>query len=630
MNTSWIDRIEEAKKHEESWRKDAVKAVQKYRGKHKAGLNVLWPNTELKRAALFARLPKPVVKRRFGRNLLSSQTSLMIERVIQYNMDTQAWFQTFEDAVLDAVLPGRCVVRLRYRPRYREREEPVDTDEMGNFFAHGEPVTQDMVEIRNDEVFFVHNELMSEHVIYEHVPWPDFCLDPTAERWVDVRWIAFHHVMSPEAAKRDFGARNVAAKIAEVQGNRRREQSGATDNDKPTHDKQLSVWEVWDKEKKKVHFVTENHSRASQRTVTLKTYDDPTRLQEFFPTPEPLRSVRTPGTLSPVTEYSLYESLAVQVDELSRRIGQSIKRLVPKGIYDASMREALANVARSDETFLHPVSNWMAVAESRAKGGMIEWFPFKEFVDSVSVMEAELDQKLQRIYEVTGLSDILRGSTDARETATAQKIKSQFGGLRLQPFQASLQRYIRSCMEIEAELIAEHYEIDTIAAIAQMEPPEGMEQLLRSDVARQFSIDIETDSTIAMDDAQEKQDRTEFLQVFSNTLANSAEAVNAGLFPQEALARFIEFAVQPWRVGRELEEVIDNLAQPKPQPPDAAAQAAQAKAAIAQSELMLKAQKHQDDMNLDSAKLQLDSEKVRLEDQREREKMFIDALKATA
>jgi hypothetical protein len=44
---------------------------------------------------------------------------------------------------------------------------------------------------------------------------------------------------------------------------------------------------------------------------------------------------------------------------------------------------------------------------------------------------AQRDQLVQAIYEISGISDVLRGSTDAQETLGAQQIKANFGSLRL-------------------------------------------------------------------------------------------------------------------------------------------------------------------------------------------------------
>jgi hypothetical protein len=44
------------------------------------------------------------------------------------------------------------------------------------------------------------------------------------------------------------------------------------------------------------------------------------------------------------------------------------------------------------------------------------------------------------IYEVTGISDIVRGQGNAQETATAQEIKSQWGSLRIRKLQKQIER----------------------------------------------------------------------------------------------------------------------------------------------------------------------------------------------
>jgi hypothetical protein len=67
------------------------------------------------------------------------------------------------------------------------------------------------------------------------------------------------------------------------------------------------------------------------------------------------------------------------------------------------------------------------------------------------------------IYEITGISDILRGSSVASETATAQNIKTQWGTLRLKRLQKEVQRYARDLLRMTLEIAASKFSEDTWA-----------------------------------------------------------------------------------------------------------------------------------------------------------------------
>ena len=83
-------------------------------------------------------------------------------------------------------------------------------------------------------------------------------------------------------------------------------------------------------------------------------------------------------------------------------------------------------------------------------------------------------------------------------------------------------------------------------------------ELLRKDVTRGYRIDIETDSTIFGDKAQNKENATEFLGALSSYMQQAEQAMQLPeLLP--LYAKSIQWAVRQFRVGRDLESEIDNF-----------------------------------------------------------------------
>ncbi len=72
----------------------------------------------------------------------------------------------------------------------------------------------------------------------------------------------------------------------------------------------------------------------------------------------------------------------------------------------------------------------------------------------------------QDLYEITGISDIVRGQTSASETATAQQIKGQFATLRLDNNQKDVARFSKDLVVIMTEVIAKHFSLDTIKQVS--------------------------------------------------------------------------------------------------------------------------------------------------------------------
>jgi hypothetical protein len=168
-------------------------------------------------------------------------------------------------------------------------------------------------------------------------------------------------------------------------------------------------------------------------------------------------------------------------------------------------------------------------------------------------------QILQIIYEVTGISDIIRGGgTKASETATAQQLKAHYGSMRLRLRQDAIQKYIRDLFRIKAELIAENYEPEILQRITGMEVTDEMLQIMRDDKTRQYQIDVETDSTVFADEEEMKRTRVEFANVMGGYLIQAIEATRAAPELTPIAFGILKFVAGAWKIGRNFEDVIDE------------------------------------------------------------------------
>ena len=90
----WQMELESADQTEKDWRDRGRAVVARYRDERSAdsfgaGLykqfNILWSNTETMKGALFARMPKPDVRRRYSdNNPITRQVAIVLERAFQY------------------------------------------------------------------------------------------------------------------------------------------------------------------------------------------------------------------------------------------------------------------------------------------------------------------------------------------------------------------------------------------------------------------------------------------------------------------------------------------------------------------------------------------------------------------
>jgi hypothetical protein len=95
-------------------------------------------------------------------------------------------------------------------------------------------------------------------------------------------------------------------------------------------------------------------------------------------------------------------------------------------------------------------------AERGGIKGQVDWVPIDQVVNAIGHLRQYRQDKVMQIYEVLGISDIMRGSSKASETAAAQQIKAQFGSTRIQLKQFYIADWITQALRIKAEIICKH------------------------------------------------------------------------------------------------------------------------------------------------------------------------------
>jgi len=534
----WQNELEQASQFERDWRERGNRVVERYRderggnaviGPIASRFNILWANTETLKGALFARMAKPDVRRRFpDPNPAARQVAILLERTLSYDLDTYDASRPLKSALEDYLLPGRGVVWVVY--------EPIIIKE------------KIKVEVKDDGIDIVEEEEV-EHVgdqrcRFEYVHWQDYRESPS-RRPEDATWRARRHLFTrDELVGRGF-AHAYEVPLTWMPDTDSNEQLDEIYN-------RAEVWEIWDKVQRKRLFV------ASGYKDLLAEDDDPYQLEDFFPTPVPLIAVRTNNTSVPVPEFTLYQDQADELDRVTSRITHLIEGLKRRGVYDSSVPE-LANLATAGDNDFVPSENFSSLAQ---KGGLSVVFQTEDISQISTVLQGLYTQRaqvLQIIYEVTGISDIIRGGgTKASESATAQQLKAQYGSMRLRLRQDAIQKYIRDLFRIKAELIAENYEPEILERITGMEVTDEMLQIMRNDKTRHYQIDVETDSTVFADEEEMKRTRVEFANVMGGYLVQAIEATRNAPELTPIAFEILKFVSGAWKIGRNFEDVIDQ------------------------------------------------------------------------
>jgi len=591
------------------WTARTKKILKRYRddtrgnsGNETAKFNILWSNVQTLIPAVYAKLPKADVSRRFGDNdPVSRVASLLIERAIDFEIEHYPDFRsTMRYSVEDRFLGGRGVAWARYEPHVAPQGIGDD----------GLQVTEDIEQGEDGE--------MPEQIEYECAPvdyvhWRDFG-HSTARTWEEVtcvwRWV----YMTYEALVERFGEEK-AKKIPLDQGP---EPLNAYNESKKSYNR-AKICELWDKETNKVYWLSKSVP------VFIDERDDPLQLEGFFPCPKPLYATTTSDSLVPVPDFVLYQDQAMELDILSDRIDGLVKSLRVRGVYDASQPALQRLMTEGDNNSLIPVDKWMAFGEKGGLKGSIDLLPLDTLAAALMQCYQARDNIKQQIYEITGISDIIRGASYASETATAQQIKGQYAGLRLRSMQEDVALYASELIRLKAQIICSKFQPQTILAYAaaqQMQPadqqliPQAL-QLIKDRPLRNFRIEVASDSLVQLDENQMKQERLEFLNTYSNFLR---QALPVGQSSPEMIPMMIEllkYGVGAFKQARPIEGALDqalqqltkSAGQPKPSPEQQKAQVeAQMEQQKAQMQSQLEQAKMQSTMQIEQAKLQAEAQ----------------------
>jgi hypothetical protein len=404
--------------------------------------------------------------------------------------------------------------------------------------------------------------------------------------------------------------------------------------------KKAKIWEIWDKTDKMVYWYAEGYPKC------LDKKPDPLELDGFFPCPKPLFATTSTDQMVPVPDYIEYQDQARELDEVTSRISYLVKACKVVGVYDSSQKAIARMFTEGTDNTLIPVDSWMAFAEKGGIKGSIDWVPLDMIVAALNQLYLARDQIKQTIYEVTGISDILRGASQAQETLGAQQIKAQFASMRLDDMKKDVARFASDIIRIKAQIMCEFYQDQSLIDMSGIMDTDDAQfvpqalQMLRNEAMRNFAIEITADSLAEMDEISERQGRMEFLQASASFLQQAVPAAQQVPEIGQLLGEMLMFTIRAWKSAEPMEaafeEAFRKLNQPKPPAPPSPeqikaqadaqkaqidAQVAQVKAqsdaAIAQFEAQRIQAEKAAEMQMAQIKAQGDAEKEALKQQHE-------------
>ena len=630
----WTVEMNAAKKNQEDWVKRGDAVVKRFLDERtmpamSAGdtrINIFSANIHTMRAMLYGKTPKVDVGRRFtdpnddvariGGEMLQRLLNTDIER------DSDTYAEALENALSDRLLPGIGVVRERYEAEFEDVEVPALT--------RMDPATGQEVEMAPA---YTESKKTYECVHTDYVNWRDFRWSP-ARTWNEVRWVAFKAPMTKEQFTARFGedqAKLVPMTHRPVQGTSRGD-SIQEEGERNQAWSRVDVWEIWNKDDRTIYWWVEGYDRIVDRK------EDTLGLDGFFPIPRPMFANLTTSKLMPTPDFVLAQDIYDELDYVSTRITLLERAVAARGVYDATSDEVKRLLSEAVANELIPVNDFAVFKEKGGLQSVVDWLPIVDFVNALDVLRQYRGELLQLLYQVTGMSDLMRGQASAGATATEQALKAKFASVRIQELQNEFARFASDAQAIKAEIISKHYDPETIIkgsnvkymAAADQAQVQAAIELIKSDVY-QYRIEVKPESVAMADMAAIKQERSEFLMAVSQFLQSSAPITQAAPWSAPFLLQILQWAVAGFRGGNAIEGVLDQMvlaanqqlmqaqmAPPKPDP----------RMELEKLKFQMEQQKGAMDLMGQKMGLQMDMQKAQMDLAVQKQKMNLDARKA--
>jgi hypothetical protein len=530
----WLKKLEAETKAHETFRKEAEEAERAYYDDRKDARKnlfpIFWANIQTIHAALYGKTPQPDVRRRHAEQIdptdpqaqqkalqdtASRGVAKALERSLAFLLDTEDFDGAAHRMIDDFLIAGLGVPWVQY-----------------NAVVSGSEETQ---------------QIDLQKIGLLHVAWKRFRWEPGKD-WDDCDWIARDLYLVDSELKDQF---DVTAPTGGGTPKQDVKDRDSTDKYAP----QYLVTEIWYKPARKVYVIGWDFDEP------LEVREDALQLEGFYPCPKPLFSNLKSKELVPKPDYAFYAQQCDFVNTLTQRITNLTKQIKEVGFYDAQLKE-LAQLTNASDGDMIPLAN---LAERVGAAGSSDWqavlakLPNDTKAKVLEVLVRMREQAKETIYEITGISDIVRGASDPNETMGAQVLKTQWGSLRMARRKQEVAVCFRGVFRIMAEIIAEHFTPEQIYLMSGVSLDQGMLSVLRSDVGRTFAIDVETDSTVAADEQAEQSQRLKMLETATKYIQVIMPMVHQGAVPADLAKEMLLTAVASFKYGKSLEDAINKM-----------------------------------------------------------------------
>jgi hypothetical protein len=669
----WITEInyaeQELKKFHERGRKtvrryiderDAMDAPQKW-------FNLFYANTKIMKAALYAQIPQPEVKRKYldYQDQLGRVAALMLQRSIMPDGDDprDMFDATMRHVTLDRIVSGLGVAWCRLETDTEDTElilegiqsvgeglESPDDHHQAPLFSGfktgpapdegmgappmaggppaqpgsppppgGSPGAAPMPGMvpggvqpppAQAPVVLKYKRITDQRVALDYVYWEDFLWSP-CRVWEERRWVGRIVYMDQAQCIKRFGdkkGKEIPLNHRPMNLNLNTYPGGIVPVNQAI--KQAKIYEIWDRIHRKIIWLTKDLPGL------LDEKDDFLNLVGFEPCPKPLLANITTSNTVPRPDYYMTQDQYQELDNVNNRISNLVRACKVAGVYDQSATGIQRLLQEGVDNILVPVENWAMFAEKGGVKGQVDWLPLEQIVNALQRLYEAREGIKAQIYEITGIADIVRGASKASETLGAQEIKAKFASVRIKDTQDEVARFASELLRIKAEIQVKHFDPEILIRKSNIMRTDDAQmaqeavELLQSEEGFEWRILVTSDQLAQTDYSMQKQDRVDMLE----SVAGYLEKIGPMMMqmPQSAplFVGILKFAVAGFKGAREIEGMLDKeldaMLKKPPQPkPDPEAEKLKAEMQMAQEEHQMKMQEMQAKIQLKQQELQM-------------------------
>lgn len=635
-----------------------------------------WSCWKIRQPITLARLAIPVVKDTQGDDPIGRTACVIGERLTRGILKTfealpefsasnddflvtnfgwgRGFYRTCE-SVEDEKLRLQMVQQPAPEPQIGPDGQRIEAPPMPPIFLdpQGQQVSGDILEddlgpyiLTGQKVSIDHEEVYFEAGLYSNL-----LVDPDAIRWSKVNRLAFEYQYSYRDFKEKFG-KNALQMIA--QGDIEEHKSG----------KPIVVYEYWDKYLRECRYLAENSEdffqpldMAAVNDADLKEvkeepgekerpdYDnsDIYGLSGFFPCTEPLIMNASTDEFWPTPEYFQVCDIIDDIHTIVRRMVLLTKAIRIRFLFDSSVKELQGLIQETEEAGAIGVPN-LTQALMGEKGNLralVAYFPVDEMITGLQNMYTAFEQRLNMFYQITGLSDLLRGQTsDVEKTYGERQLEGKFALNRIEPFQRKVQEWMKDNYQLLMEMALKMFSdksLDEYITPQTLDPEDKQRyvaalDLLKANKRSRFRIDFETDSTVQINEQWKKKQAVELANTLTKAMESTAQVAETQPELAKTELKVLKHLIGEFSDGKlfvdeiqdSIQEVIDQAMQPKQPEPNIDLEKLKMEGQRLGAENQFKQMQMQLEINLEYAKLQQKAQQDNITNQLKQLQMSID------